>query len=196
MVGMMKWGTSMGKATRENRKYPYRKKQGSGIGWIIGLLALGLLAMWGWSEYSRSSAAIPGLESYAEEGREHVDLQASLNYKTDPPTSGPHYPFSTRPAFYTEPQAPGALVHSLEHGQIVIYYDPDKTPAAVVDRLKSYPTQYPGEWDGVVVTPRAQEEEVVLTAWRHALRQKSWDEKVAERFMDAFRGRGPENPVR
>lgn len=185
----------MGKDTRITRA-PYRKRKSNAHLWIVGLLAVGLVALWGWSELNRPGRAIPGLETFADEGNQHVDPKTAITYKTNPPTSGPHWPVATRPGFYTEAQPDGALVHSLEHGIIVIYYDPEDTPADVVETLKQYASQYPGEWDGVVVTPRQQKEAVILTAWRHMLRQETFNKQVAEKFIDAFRGRGPENPVR
>jgi hypothetical protein len=37
---------------------------------------------------------------------------------------------------------------------------------------------------------------VVLTAWRRILRLDEFDPPAAAAFIDQFRGRGPENPVR
>jgi hypothetical protein len=177
------------------KKGPYRKRRGgSTYLWIF--LAVGVLALWGWSEWAKPSRELPGLKTFAEEGRDHVADGSVITYKTDPPTSGPHYPVPTNPGFYTDPQPAGALVHSLEHGNIVIYYNPSTTPAAVIDQLKEYASKYTGTWDGVVVTPRQQEEQVVLTAWRNMLPLQTWDSRVADKFIDKFRGRGPENPVR
>jgi hypothetical protein len=174
----------------------YRRKRANPFIWIIGLLAVGLVALWGFTELTRPSRTIANLETFASEGQAHVADGTVLTYKTDPPTSGDHYATAVRPNFYTEQLLPGNLVHSLEHGHIVIYYNPTTTPAEVVQTLKTYPVKYPGAWDGVVVAPREQTEAVVLTAWRNMLRMPTWDHAQAEAFMDAFRGRGPENPVR
>ena len=35
-----------------------------------------------------------------------------------------------------------------------------------------------------------------MTAWRKRLRLKTFDASAAAAFIDAYRGRGPENPVR
>jgi len=174
----------------------YRRGSQTDILWIVGLVLVGLVAMWGWTEWSSASRRIPGVQSFESEGQEHVADGTLIAYKTDPPTSGAHYNTPTAPGFYTEPQPAGAVVHGLEHGHIVIYYDPSNTAAEVVETLKGYAETYRGTWDGVVVLPREQPEEVVLTAWRQMLRMETWDQALAERFIDAFRGRGPENPVR
>lgn len=172
------------------------RRGNSGLYWLGGLVVLGLVAFWALAEYTKPGRSIPGLESFADEGRQHVETGAPLSYKTDPPTSGPHYGWAILPGVYREPQPVGALVHSLEHGNIVIYYDPERTPQGVMERLERYASRFTGQWDGVVLVPRQQEEEVVLTAWRQMLRQPKFHEKQADQFIDAFRGRGPENPVR
>ena len=53
------------------------------------------------------------------------------------------------------------------------------------------------ERDGVVVTKdNALGSRVVLTAWRRRLELNPFDAAAAAAFMDAYRGRGPENAVR
>ena len=37
---------------------------------------------------------------------------------------------------------------------------------------------------------------IELTAWTKLLRLETWDAALAAAFIDAYRGRGPENPVR
>jgi hypothetical protein len=70
------------------------------------------------------------------------------------------------------------------------------TPDALAD-LKDWAALYTGTWDGVVLTPMERlGEEVVLNAWTKTLRLKSFDPALAAAFIDRYRGRGPENPVR
>ena len=102
---------------------------------------------------------------------------------------------TVEPGVYQEQQARETLVHSLEHGLIVIYYDqPD--PAAF-DILKDWAGLYGGPWSGIVVAPKAGfGEAIVLTSWNRLLRLGPFDPDAAAAFIDAFRGRGPERPVR
>jgi hypothetical protein len=87
------------------------------------------------------------------------------------------------------------LVHALEHGHIVIYYD--KPDAEALKTLRVWSGLYSGQWDGVVVTPKpGLGQKIVLTAWAKRLDQNQLDMPLAAAFIDAFRGRGPENPVR
>ncbi|MDQ1615006.1 MAG: hypothetical protein QOJ60_945 [Actinomycetota bacterium] len=59
--------------------------------------------------------------------RQHVDIGTKLTYKTVPPTYGAHWVqpvFPARP-FYTATDRPATeqLVHNLEHGYTIIWYD-------------------------------------------------------------------------
>ncbi|HEY9878760.1 MAG TPA: DUF3105 domain-containing protein [Leptolyngbyaceae cyanobacterium] len=140
-------------------------------------------------------AALKAVETFSDEGQKHVNPGQTVNYDTDFPTSGPHDPKPTMPGFYSEPQRPEQLVHSLEHGNIVIYYD--QPTAEVQKTLASWVEQFPGAWDGLVVVPKSGlGETLVLTAWTKKLEMPQFDAEAAATFIDAYRGRGPENPVR
>ena len=83
----------------------------------------------------------------------------------------------------------------IEHGMIVIFYD--KPVAAVMERLRDWTALFPGPWSGIVSVARAGlGEKLILTAWRRTLRLDAFEETAAAAFIDAYRGRGPENPVR
>lgn len=128
-------------------------------------------------------------------GREHGVQGAAYSYPSRFPTSGAHDPIPAEPGFYRTQQSPGRLVHAVEHGHVVIYYD--KPGAAALDRLEAWAGLYDGHWDGVVVTPMTGlGGKLVLTAWRKRLELAAFDAAAAAAFIDAYRGRGPENPVR
>ena len=83
----------------------------------------------------------------------------------------------------------------MEHGHIVIYID--RPNAEGVRLLTLWANMYRGMWDGLVVVPRANlGTGVILTAWTKMLRLPDFDPAAAAAFIDQFRGRGPENPVR
>src|SRR5438874_921600 len=60
----------------------------------------------------------PGIETFPNEGNTHVPVGTVISYRTDPPTSGNHYPDPQPGGFYTSPILPGFLVHSMEHGGV------------------------------------------------------------------------------
>jgi hypothetical protein len=139
---------------------------------------------------------VPGIEVVSCKSAAHVNDGQKVNYETNPPTSGAHWATPTNPGFYTAAQTPERLVHSLEHGNVVIYYNQASLQSSDVDALKAVAKQYTGQWDGVVVVPWTGKEAAVLTAWETTLRLDKYDPAKVDQFVDAFRGRGPEHPVR
>ncbi len=69
-------------------------------------------------DFSKIDAATAG-----DKCRLHIPEGSSVNYSTNPPTFGPHYPSWVTKGFYDEPRLDGNLVHSQEHGYIIIWYD-------------------------------------------------------------------------
>jgi hypothetical protein len=145
---------------------------------------------------------LAGVEHFLCEGQDHVADGTRVTYKTDPPTSGNHWAGPTPPGFYAPGQAdaytlPERLVHSLEHGNVVIYYNPTTVTTEQQDRLKALARKWPGQWDGVVVVPRNDAEyPIILTAWEYMQKLKTWNEDQINDFVRTFAGRGPENPMR
>lgn len=161
---------------------------------VVVLLAGGY---WGVSRLTRPGTAPVNVESFSSEGDAHVPAGLAPRYGTDPPTSGPHYGSPADPRFYESAVDPGYLVHNLEHGHIVIYYDRTKLSVEDEQWLRGLTTRYNGAWDAVVAVPRPDPQSVlILTAWRHRLRLPRVDRAATEQFVDAYRGRGPEKPVR
>lgn len=147
--------------------------------------------------HSPVTVSIPGMERVACTSAAHVREGQQVAYANDPPLGGEHWPSWVAPGFYQAAQPKEKLVHSLEHGHVVIYYNEAKLSAGELAAVKKLTTQYKGQWDGVVAIPRPDSEDAaILTAWEHGLRLAAWDQALVDRFVDAFRGRGPENPVR
>ena len=130
-----------------------------------------------------------------ELGRNHVRAGTPMEYPNDPPTSGTHWDIWVDPGFYDQQQPLGALVHSMEHGHVVIFYgDVGDEELAVIE---DWASSWRGNWDGVVAVPRPDlGAGVDVAAWTHHLRMDEFDSAAAAAFVDRYRGRGPENPVR
>jgi hypothetical protein len=139
-------------------------------------------------QYDQNHPAFKDIQREDSLGREHID--GPVDYGTQFPTSGPHAARPTPPGFYDKPQSREALVHALEHGNIVIYYD---TPGkAGLKAIRNWTEQYRGALDGVVAVPHeGLGEGIVLTAWQRRLELAKLDAR-ATFFIDTFRGRGPE----
>ena len=80
-----------------------------------------------------------------DEGHEHIPAGSPTpDYKTDPPTSGPHVepPFQQADGAYREEPAPIDYVHSLEHGRLEIQYAPDLAESEQLELKGLYDTMY------------------------------------------------------
>jgi hypothetical protein len=74
------------------------------------------------------------IELHADEGATHIPCTTPTDYMTEPPSSGNHYTCWAAYQTYTSPIPWGNLVHSLEHGAIVIVYNcPDGCDADVAN---------------------------------------------------------------
>lgn len=139
-----------------------------------------------------------GVEFFDNEGHTHLPENGISFFKTDPPTSGPHSRRWLPPSIYEANETRRELlVHNLEHGNIVIYFNRAILSDSDVKWLTQLTNQYLGQWDGVLMVARDDTEHpLILTAWRAMLRMKGLEQKKVLKFVEAFRGRGPENPVR
>ena len=140
-------------------------------------------------------AALTRIENPPSQGRGHLAPGQRVTYRSDPPTSGIHDRTWVEPGFYDQPQASTQLVHALEHGNIVIYYD--RPGAGGLATLRGWTDLYRGRFSGVVAVARpGLDKKIILSAWKRILRQDTLDAAGAAAFIDKYRGRGPEHPVR
>lgn len=63
------------------------------------------------------------VETVADQGRDHVPAGTAVEYNSNPPTSGPHYANWEKPGIYDQVLEDGKLIHSLEHGYVIISYN-------------------------------------------------------------------------
>ena len=87
-----------------------------------------------------SESSLPG-QKIADLGRTHVSDISSVSYNSNPPTSGNHFPIWAKRGVYDRVLSDGHLIHSLEHGYIVLSYNCDKQSLRSSD-LKKEGTGY------------------------------------------------------
>jgi hypothetical protein len=135
------------------------------------------------------------VEAEPDSGNGHVATGTAVAESEPFPVSGKHWANPTRSGFYRDPQPKGQLIHALEHGQIVVYYDnPGFKALSMLTRLSE---QFSQPLSGVIAVPsKGLGGAVVLTAWRYRLRLPAFDEAAVAAFIDAYMGRGPEGRVR
>jgi Protein of unknown function (DUF3105) len=138
------------------------------------------------------------LTSPREEGNEHTT--ETVEYESNPPTSGNHNPTPAEDGVYDAGNEPAKenYVHTLEHGRILIQYKPG-TPQRVVDQLE---TLFGEEVNGVegyktllFQNNTNMEPQVAVTAWTQMLACPSMNDEAFDAIR-AFRARyvdkGPE----
>jgi hypothetical protein len=121
-------------------------------------------------------------------------------FSTDPPTSGRHYPSSYQSGFFNEedvdvPYPAGYLVHSLEHGYVIFWYNCELLDQGSCEGLKS-DIQTVMERAGnnkVIAYPWPSiKESVVLTSWGRILRFETFVAEDAYAFIQNNRNKAPE----
>lgn len=156
---------------------------------VIGGLLLGL-GYWSW----RGVAAPRPGDLVADLGREHVPVGTSVEYNSNPPTSGPHYAQWTKRGVYEEKIEDGYLIHSLEHGYVVVSYKCESSCEGLKTSLKNFYERHKSK--RLIVVPRPSlDTKIALTAWNRILKIDDWDESQVEAFVQAFENRGPEKTM-
>jgi hypothetical protein len=119
-------------------------------------------------------------------------MVASTQYNSNPPTSCQHLETWVRAGIYPEPQEEGELIHSLEHGYVIIHYASDAAQLApqleAAARAKGLKK--------LIVVPRPQlAHGIALTAWGAIDTMEEFDQARIERFIDFYRDHGPEQTM-
>ena len=197
---------SAGASPQYGGRYPKAKRRRDYIiVGVVGIMAVAAIAAYLWWRTATAQgflalaatgdASLEKVETEFSRGRTHLRPGQRTSYDSRFPLSGTHHGVPTKPGFYDVSQPPAQLVHAMEHGRVAIYYG--RPGEAELDTLKSWADLYPGGWDGIVVTPMpGLRQKIVLTAWVRRLTLDSFDAAAVAAFIDAYRGRGPENPVR
>jgi hypothetical protein len=144
--------------------------------------------------------AIPAgvLLNVPNEGRLHVPEDEPPTYQYNPPASGPHFESPAETGFYCEQLAEGHWVHSLEHGYIVILFDPaapfnEVTQLALRCLLQTAPTSPAFGNRKLVVTPYAGlQHPLCLVAWNRQLYLDFYDPFAVIDFYQTYIDQGPE----
>lgn len=130
-------------------------------------------------------------QHFRSQGREHINVGVSHPaYNSNPPASGWHYDQPARTGVYSQELPDEQIVHNLEHGHVWISYKPDLDQDSInklIDIAKDYGTK-------IIITPRSKNDnQIALAAWEYLLTLDSVDEPLIHAFINAHRGKGPEN---
>lgn len=156
------------------------------------------------SDYGVEQNQVAGEESFPTMGNLHIDMGARSpqQYNSLPPTSGPHYPSIVAWEIYEEPIRYEHLVHNLEDGGVVLYYQCEEACPELVAQLKSVVQPYVDEGRHVVMVPNQPSWTVngdstlhrdigvpiAVAAWRKLLKLDAFDAERITAFIDAYEG--------
>lgn len=162
--------------------------------WSLGLLAIaGAVGAFFIFVPEDRTPEIDYSQAMADEGREHVSEGTSVEYASNPPTSGSHWGDPLADGIYDIEKPDEAIVHSLEHGRVWISYKPsipEQTKKALEELLKKY--------NGTVLTPRsANDTDIALAAWNRLdtfdlNADGTFNESRITDFVNRWRNKGPE----
>ncbi len=190
------------KSRRKNAKVRYRRRRrrslwwwGLGVAGVAGFVVLLLLARGG----GRLATAVG--EEVPLEGAEHIPMGTPPEYNTLPPASGPHYARSLQPGFYEEtvrnevPYPEGYLVHNLEHGYVIFWYDCSQLSEDGCTQLKTLIQSVMGEKPGakLIAFPYpGLPAPLVLTSWGKRMVMENPNAEDMRAFIAANYNRAPE----
>ena len=171
----------------------------SGAGVAVVLLVLVLVGV-GWAR----TRPLVGEQLFPSQGNLHIALGSvsPVTYNSTPPTSGPHYENLAAWGIQMEPVRYEHLIHNLEDGGVVIYYQcEDGCPAlvaeleAVVEPLlatgrRVVLTRNDPTWIlGAGYTPHQDMgAPIALAAWRRLLKLESVDAETIRTFVERYEG--------
>jgi Protein of unknown function (DUF3105) len=151
-----------------------------------------------------AAAAGCELKSNKATSREHLtDPNQKVNYPQNPPTSGKHFQVPAEDGLYNGAPPPDtALVHSLEHGRVIIWAKPS-LPVEAREQLRALFDE--GNYQLIVVRRANMPYAVAATAWNHdptpngtgrLMGCPKWDDGVIDAlraFRDEHLSNGPED---
>jgi Protein of unknown function (DUF3105) len=136
-------------------------------------------------EAGRQAAGSEGVKSFPEAGRTHIDAgQQPGNWNSNPPTSGDHLANWLQPGVYDGEQDPRAMVHSLEHGYVLMLYK--DIPDDQLDQLRQFAEQRQGS--KLILAPYSglPQNGVALAAWRNLELLQRVNMDVVQAFVNDY----------
>jgi len=143
------------------------------------------------------------IESPPSAGQRHVPEGTPIAYCSNPPSSGDHYPVWAAFQEYSAPVDWPYLVHSMEHGAVVLLYkcDPPGCPD-VIDQLRKVRDGAPadpqckqiGGTNRIIIAPSPTiPTKVAAAAWGKTYQAGCVDMPTLEAFVRDNYAKGPEN---
>lgn len=143
----------------------------------------------------------PGLQ---EPASKHVPVGTEVTYCTNPPSSGPHYAIWAEFREYTQEVDVRFLLHSEEHGGVLLLYNCPEGCPDVLEALRGVRTRAPidptCEAQGrpgtkrIIIAPSTTiPTKIAAAAWAHTYNADCLDPASLDEFVQKHGQSGPEN---
>lgn len=174
------------------------------IGFAVALVAIlaGFLYL-----NIRGRAPVAGEEIFESQGNAHIDYGArsSINYNSVPPSSGPHYDPLVPWEAFDEPRRYEELIHNLEDGGVILYYQCEEGCPELVTQLTEVAEAFWGNVsprNHVVIAPndptfsindglplhQDMEAKIAAVAWGRILKLDEFDDVALRQFISRYVG--------
>ena len=132
------------------------------------------------------------VEELEEQEAGHIEAGAEHEpYSSSPPTSGPHYEVPAETTFFTEQIPPEQVLHTMEHGAIAIWYQPD-APQETLDDIEAVTAQEPAATVTLPYTDLESPYTFAMTGWGVVQKCEKVSQEVVDDFRRDYQGEGPE----
>ena len=133
---------------------------------------------------------LAGLETFADMGGGHLGPgEAPPAYNSSPATSGEHSASPAQCGIYTSEITDSVQLHNLEHGTVVVQYDPGLDPA----QIRGLQDFARSKSSHILLAPRTGlTDPVVVTSWTRMLSLDSANINTLDIYYDQFVFAGPE----
>lgn len=182
---------------KEQRRARHRREQmrSYAIWGGLGLVVLAAIGFFVWRGVRPAAGeAIPEMVSAP-----HIPKDTDPGeYNSDPPTSGLHYAEEAEAGFYDEniyTYPAGYLVHNLEHGYVIIWYNCDLISESQCSDLKNQIRTVMEDLGGTkfIAYPwPSLDVPVVVTSWTRIQKFETFDPEQAKAFYRSNLNRAPE----
>jgi hypothetical protein len=152
----------------------------------------------------QGSRPVGSEETVATMGNTHIAVGSlfPISYNTTPPTSGPHYPGLAGWGINRQPQRYEQLIHNLEDGGVIVYYQCTNECPELFDQLAGVVKPYVDQGRKVMLLPndptwtdngsqplqQDMEARIALVTWQRIDKFEDFDADRIRAFIDRYEG--------
>ncbi|MEM7125443.1 MAG: DUF3105 domain-containing protein [Chloroflexota bacterium] len=153
----------------------------------------------------RGPVPVAGEEVFESQGNSHLANfgdRSNLEYNSTPPSSGPHYGNLAAWQVYEDPIRYEQLVHNLEDGGVVVYYQCEEACPELFEQLSASVQPYIDSGRHVILAPndptwtpgggqpwhKDMGAPIALTAWGRVLKLDEYDADRIRSFIQRYEG--------